>query len=224
MNGYWNTQLTYIFQLFAAAGCGLVIGLERQARTKLAGIRTHMMVSLAACLMMIISKYGFMDVVSISGISVDASRVAAGIITGIGILGGGLMLTGKQGVISGVTTAAGIWCTVGVGMAMGSEMYLLGLSATAIILAVQVIFHGNLRIGRESWRGQIVAECGDDAVHINKFLDDLNNRHVEVVRSKIEHKDKKCVLHLMVHISSLYSRDEVVTMLAEIPQITSFEM
>lgn len=73
------------------------------------------MIALASALMMNISKYGFMDVAGIDGTSCDISRVAAGIITGIGILGGGLIFIGKQGYVSGITTAAGVWVTVGVG-------------------------------------------------------------------------------------------------------------
>lgn len=221
----WNQELLYIFQLLLAAGCGLLIGFERQSRTKMAGIRTHIMVSLASCLMMIISKYGFMDVITINGISVDASRVAAGIITGMGILGGGLILTGKQGFVSGVTTAAGVWATVGVGMAIGSQMYILGCAATLFILAVQILFHRNIKMAGVSWRGTIVAECDRNPDAINGLLQELAEKKVEVTRSKCDFKgENRCVLHLMVNISPKYSREQIVNLLGEMPQINTFEI
>lgn len=137
MEAWVIEQGTYFIQVVLAGLCGIAIGAERQSRMKSAGVRTHFMVAVASAVMMIISKFGFMDVIVIDSVSVDASRVAAGIITGIGILGGGLIFTGKQGLVSGMTTAAGIWVTVGIGMAMGSGMYALGFSVTILILAVQ---------------------------------------------------------------------------------------
>ena len=75
-------QAIYLFRIVLACVCGGIIGLERQQRTKVAGTRTHMMIALATALMMLISKYGFMDVVEIPGAGLDVSRVAAGIISG----------------------------------------------------------------------------------------------------------------------------------------------
>ena len=118
-----NMQIEFLIRLIAAGLCGVAIGMERQIRMKNAGLRTHFLVALASCLMMIISKYGFYDVLAQNvGISVDASRIAAGIITGIGILGSGIVFISKQGLVSGMTTAAGIWVTLGIGMAIGAGM------------------------------------------------------------------------------------------------------
>ena len=106
MGNFLMEQLPFFVRIILACLCGGIIGLERQLRTKVAGTRTHIMIALASALMMIISKYGFMDVIGIDGTSWDVSRVAAGIITGIGILGGGLIFIGKQGYVSGITTAS----------------------------------------------------------------------------------------------------------------------
>mgnify|MGYP003089380872 FL=1 len=88
MNAFIAEQLPYLFRILLACLCGGIIGIERQLRTKVAGTRTHIMIALAAALMMLISKYGFADVLGAEGVSWDVSRVAAGIITGLGILGG----------------------------------------------------------------------------------------------------------------------------------------
>ena len=88
--------------------CGAGIGFERETRLKTAGIRTHIIVSLGSALMMIISKYGFGDVLQSSNIGLDPSRIAAGIVTAVGFIGAGVIFVRNQ-TISGVTTAAGIW-------------------------------------------------------------------------------------------------------------------
>ena len=104
----------FFLRILTAAVCGIVIGYERENRNKEAGIRTHAIVALGAALIMIVSKYGFSDIQNY-----DASRVAAQIVSGIGFLGAGIIFI-RNRAVSGLTTAAGIWATAGVGMAVGS--------------------------------------------------------------------------------------------------------
>ena len=94
---------------------GAAIGFERKNRNKLAGVRTHAIVALGAALMMVVSKYGFPDVDKF-----DASRVASQIVSGVGFLGAGIIFVKNNTSVSGLTTAAGIWATAGVGMSMGA--------------------------------------------------------------------------------------------------------
>ena len=131
----------YLLRIVLAAVCGGAIGFEREQRFKSAGIRTHLIVALSAALMTVISKYGFFDVVGNSdGISVDASRVTAGVVTAIGFLGAGVIFFRKD-TVSGVTTAAGLWATVGVGIAIGAGLYITGGISTVLIIIVQVLLH-----------------------------------------------------------------------------------
>ena len=107
------------------------IGLERQIRGKSAGIRTQAIVGLTACLMMLISKYGFSDIL-VDGITrYDPSRVASQIVSGIGFLGAGIILT-RHGAIRGLTTAATIWETAAIGMACGAGLWWLALAGTVL--------------------------------------------------------------------------------------------
>lgn len=140
-------EFLYFIRVFFAGVCGIVIGYERKNRAKEAGIRTHFIVASAAALMMIVSKYGFFDLIQrgiYEGIEVklDPSRVASCIITGIGFLGAGMIFVQKQ-TIKGLTTAAGIWATAGIGMAIGSGLYFIGFFATVLILIAQLLLHGN---------------------------------------------------------------------------------
>ena len=138
----------YILRVLIAGICGMLVGMERKNRAKEAGLRTHFIVACGAALMMVISKYAFFDMIEggmFNGTEVrlDPSRVASTIASGIGFLGAGMIFVHKN-TISGLTTAAGIWATSGIGMAIGAGMYTLGICSTVIILVAQIILHLNL--------------------------------------------------------------------------------
>ena len=93
----------FILRLFVAGALGTVIGLDREYRAKEAGYRTHFLVSLGSALIMIVSQYGFMEVVKMEGIDLDPSRVAAQVVSGIGFIGAGTIIFQKQ-IVRGLTT------------------------------------------------------------------------------------------------------------------------
>lgn len=123
-----------VADLFIALVLSTGIGLERELRQKSAGMRTHTLVGLGAALMMLVSKYGFTDVLG-NGVSLDPSRVAAQIVSGIGFIGGGLIFV-HRGAVSGLTTAAAVWLTAGVGMAAGAGLPVLAALTTAAYFLV----------------------------------------------------------------------------------------
>lgn len=135
-------ELEYILRIVIAGICGICIGTERTHRSKEAGIRTHCIVALGAALMMVISKYGFSDIVAgENGMrGADGARIAAQVVSGIGFLGAGMIFVRKD-MITGLTTAAGIWVTSGIGMAIGAGMYVLGIAASVTVIAVQSVLH-----------------------------------------------------------------------------------
>ena len=144
------SELMYILRIIIAGMCGLIIGYERKNRSKEAGIRTHFIVACAASLMMIISKYGFYDLIkmaALDGVDVrlDPSRIASCIVSGIGFLGAGMIFVHRH-TVRGLTTAAGIWATAGIGMAIGAGLYIVGIVFTFIIYFAQIILHTNSRI------------------------------------------------------------------------------
>lgn len=140
-----KVYIIYILRIVLACICGLLIGLERKNRAKEAGMRTHCIVACGAALMVIVSKYAFFDLISDgmyngAEVRLDPSRIASTITSGIGFLGAGMIFVHKK-TITGLTTAAGIWATSGVGMAIGAGLYVVGIAATIIIIIVQVILH-----------------------------------------------------------------------------------
>ena len=133
-------ELEFVLRIIIAILLGFAIGMERKMRFKEVGIRTHAIVAGAACLFMIVSKYGFQDVGDY-----DAARVVAQVVSGISFIGAGMIMHRKLSV-HGLTTAAGVWITAGIGIAVGAGMYITAAYSTVIIISVQCIMHLNFRI------------------------------------------------------------------------------
>ena len=142
--------LEFIFRLFLAGVLGALIGLDREYRAKEAGYRTHFLVSLGSALFMILSQYAYDALLGEPGVSLDPSRIASQVVTGIGFIGAGTIIFQKQ-IVRGLTTAAGIWVTAGIGMAIGAGMYWLGTSAAALTLVgLEVLSYLFKSIGMKS--------------------------------------------------------------------------
>ncbi len=128
-------EIVMALRLLLAAVLGGLIGLQREKTGKPAGLRTHMLICMGATIFTLVSIYGF------SGM-VDPSRVAAGVVTGIGFIGAGaIIFRTREGYVSGLTTAATIWVVAGIGLAVGSGLYLASAIITAIVLIVLLIPH-----------------------------------------------------------------------------------
>jgi putative Mg2+ transporter-C (MgtC) family protein len=130
--------LKQIGELALAFGLSSLIGLEREWRQKSAGLRTHALVGLGAALFLLISKYGFSDVLG-KDVILDPSRVAAQIVTGIGFIGGGLIFV-RGDAVRGLTTAAAVWVTAAIGMACGAGLAVLALAVTVAYFLIAFVF------------------------------------------------------------------------------------
>lgn len=144
MNLFYDYKINLIIRILLAGICGIIIGFERKNRAKEAGIRTHFIVACASALMMIVSKYGFADLTSgVDGMrGADGARIAAQVVSGVGFLGAGIIYI-QRGAIKGLTTAAGVWATSGIGMAIGAGMYTVGFATTVVLLLAQIALHSN---------------------------------------------------------------------------------
>lgn len=130
-----------VVRIFVGGLCGAAIGLERSIRQKEAGIRTHCIVALAAALFMVLSKYAFTDMEGFAGVrGADPSRIASGVVSAIGFLGAGIIFR-RGDAVKGLTTAAGIWATAGIGMCIGCGLYTVGIASTLLVLLVNICLH-----------------------------------------------------------------------------------
>lgn len=122
-----------ILRLVLACLLGGMIGWDRQRRARAAGLRTHMLVALGAALVMIVSAYGFEDILKHPSVILDPSRIAAQVVSGIGFLGAGaILILHRTEIVRGLTTAAGLWTVAAIGLAAGSGMYLAAVATTLI--------------------------------------------------------------------------------------------
>lgn len=126
---FWD----FVLRLIVAGVLGGVIGWDREYRAKEAGLRTHFLVALGSALIMIVSQHAFADVLGKPDIGLDPSRIAAQVVSGIGFIGAGTILIQKQ-FVRGLTTAAGLWATSGIGLAVGGGMYGVGVCAMILTL------------------------------------------------------------------------------------------
>ncbi|OBH91675.1 MgtC/SapB family protein [Mycobacterium sp. E2989] len=159
-----NVQgLRHLIELFAAFGLTTLIGLERTVQGKSAGLRTQTIVGTSAALIMLVSKYGFADVLSNGTVALDPSRMAAQIVSGIGFLGAGIIIT-RRGAVHGLTTAAAVWESAAVGMAVGAGLLLLAIAVVALHFVSALVFkavEGRLTAQlRGTVRVQIIYENG----------------------------------------------------------------
>ncbi len=135
-----NTHILPIWEialrLVISAILGSLVGWDRQSKEGAAGLRTHMLVCVGSTLIMIVSAFGFDDILGRPDVVLDPSRIAAQVVTGIGFLGAGTIIFLRQQVIRGLTTAAGLWSVAAVGLAIGGGMYSAAIIATLIILLI----------------------------------------------------------------------------------------
>lgn len=130
----------FIIRLCVAGLCGTVIGLDREYRVKDAGFRTHFLVALGSALIMIVSQYGFGDILTHTGVGLDPSRIAAQVVSGIGFIGAGTIIVTKRQNVKGLTTAAGLWTSAIIGLAFGGGFYEGGILATGFIMLAEQVF------------------------------------------------------------------------------------
>ena len=131
-----------LLRLIVACFCGTAIGLERTKRYKEAGIRTHVIVCCASALLMIVSKYGFTDLTAgVDGIkAADGSRIASQVVSGISFLCAGVIFR-VDGMVKGLTTAAGLWMPAAIGLTLGAGMYPIGVLATILVVWFPNVLH-----------------------------------------------------------------------------------
>ena len=207
-------QVEYLVRIFVAACLGLLIGSERKNRNKSAGIRTHVIVALGAALIMVVSKYGFMDVEK-----ADAARVAAQVVSGIGFLGAGVIFV-RNNLVNGLTTAAGIWATAGVGLALGAGMYVVGISSALLVLLIQFVMHRVAYFADVASGGLIRMTLVKRAGIVQSMEDYLQREKLSVISVKINKTKKDEVkLEFDVVFPPGYKKTKLLARLVEMDDV-----
>lgn len=211
-----------IIRLALAAFLGTIIGIDREYRAKSAGFRTHFLVSLGSALFMIISQYGFKDVLILNqDISkFDPSRVAAQVVTGIGFIGAGTIIL-KREYVKGLTTAAGLWATAGIGMACGAGLYWIGIASmilTLFGLEVLGLIFRNLDMKNIS-----VTFSTSDQDILTKLIQGTDPKDLKIVSYKLDKKSTdpdKFLVTMEFKSRVRHDKQKLLSLLENYPDIT----
>ena len=215
----------FVLRLFIAGILGSIIGLDREYRAKEAGYRTHFLVSLGSALIMIVSQYGFDEVLQKPGMDLDPSRIAAQVVTGIGFIGAGTIILHKQ-IVRGLTTAAGIWATSGIGLAIGAGMYTLGISATILtLIGLEVLSLIFKSVGMKS---SIVEFSTNNKETLNRLSKKFNSKNFLIVSFQMNEKTigDTTTYYVTMVIKSKKSNDEgtLLTQVQDFNDITVYRI
>ncbi len=223
-----QNDLIFLTRIVLAILAGAVIGYEREYHDKVAGLRTHILIAMASAIMMIVSKYAFFDVLAeynTPELRVDISRVAAGIIAGMGIFSGGIVFIGKRGNVSGVTTAAGIWATIGIGMVIGAGMYVVGIGGVILVELIQLLLRHDLPVYRRSIVATATFELQNSDKDYSELVRKLDGYGAELAFQKWEKKKSGgSSLKSQVVFDAKYERDEIVDILNSFDEVAAFEL
>lgn len=216
-----STELDWLLRIVVAAVCGGIIGYERAIQRKSAGVRTNIVVAIASALFMIVSKYGFSDLLNMHDIALDPSRIAAQIVTGISFIGAGTILVRKEQ-ISGLTTAAGVWATAAIGMAIGAGMYFIGVLSTALLFIIQMVFHDDIIISKITphIRFNIQIEAVNTPHILSRITKELENSQVENISIKIlDVSEEKIIFYVDGVINNRLDENKIIMSLRKYPDI-----
>ena len=212
-------NLEFLFRILLSAALGAAIGLERTKRQKEAGVRTHCIIACASAVFMILSKYAFIDTAALDGSrGADTARIAAQVVSGISFLGAGVIFKNGNS-IRGLTTAAGMWGTAAIGMAVGAGMYWLGLFEAAVLVAIQIILH-RFPVGADALTTQELLVELEDTDELRARFDDLLKEHRgQVTESSLTRQDGCLRMEITVRLEPPITHDEALAFMRENPGV-----
>lgn len=214
-----------MLRLLVAAVLGSVIGLDREKLSWAAGLRTHMLVCVGACLLMIVSAFGFADILGTPHVILDPSRIAAQVVSGIGFLGAGSILLRGE-IVRGLTTAASLWAVAAIGLAVGGGLYIESVAATVLILIILAgIKPIEERLQQRHKTHEFVIEADNGELSIGALETALGYRARRIVKYIARAADADGIENISVTIRGLAPRDvdEIERELAQIKGVKRVE-
>ena len=214
-------NVDFMLRLLVAGILGAIIGLDREYRAKEAGYRTHFLVSLGSALIMIVSQYGFQEIIKENSVTLDPSRVAAQVVSGIGFIGAGTIILQKQ-IVRGLTTAAGIWATAGIGLAVGAGMYAIGIATTVLtLIGLELLSYIFKSVGMKS---SMIAFSTNNKDTLKQIADRFNSKDYMIVSYEMQtlHPDERESYQVTMVIKSKRNNDEghLLSLMQNFPDVT----
>ena len=214
-------NVDFMLRLLVAGILGAIIGLDREYRAKEAGYRTHFLVSLGSALIMIVSQYGFQEIIKENSVTLDPSRVAAQVVSGIGFIGAGTIILQKQ-TVRGLTTAAGIWATAGIGLAVGAGMYAIGIATTVLtLIGLELLSYIFKSVGMKS---SMIAFSTNNKDTLKQIADRFNSKDYMIVSYEMQtlHPGEMESYQVTMVIKSKRNNDEghLLSLMQNFPDVT----
>lgn len=231
VNPWLISEWEILIRLSIALVLGGIIGFEREQSNHAAGFRTNILVCLGACLLMLLSIYGFSDFVNEWNVRVDPARLAAAVITGVGFLGAGTILfTGKK--ISGLTTAATLWVVAAIGLAVGAGFYFASIAVMVMVILTLVFFNKlEDRYIRNKQEFLINMTCNDQASLLLQTQNILTTHHAYINKVIIEdvpvfnthtgeseNEEKHVKITMNIHISNK-QKESMLNIVQDLKQV-----
>ena len=212
-------NLEFFIRIVLAAALGALVGLERSKRQKEAGVRTHCIIACTSALFMILSKYAFADVAGVDGLrGADPARIAAQVVSGISFLGAGVIFKNGNS-IRGLTTAAGMWGTAAVGMAIGAGLYWLGLMEAVVLVVIQLVLH-RFPVGGDAETTQEVTVHMEDSEDLMRAFDRLVEGHKgKITDSTLTRENGLLCLEVSIRLPDPITHQEALAFLKENPGV-----
>ena len=211
-------NIEFLVKMILATSMGAIIGFERKSRNKESGIRTHAIVCLASALMIIVSKYGFFDVDEY-----DAARVAAQVVSGIGFLGAGLIFI-KNNAVNGLTTAAGIWATAGIGLAMGAGLYGVAIFGTLLIVIIQTLMHKDTFLNKDHLTITFEISLEDSFNTIREIRSCLERFRLEIQNVEVIKKSRSVIVRFYTVVPLDFEREHLEDLIFDDDRVKKIEM
>ena len=209
-----------ILRLVIAAILGGAVGMERQRYDWAAGLRTHMLVCLGSALMMIVSTYGFTDILKTEHGSFDPSRVAAQVVSGIGFLGAGTILFLKHEVIKGLTTAAGLWTVAGIGLATGSGLYFAAVATTVLVLIILILVKPyKKRLITKNRHSEIILKLNREKVSFASLENILQQQQVRYNNLKLNNTKKESIYGVEIRFDKSVAHNKILKVIESLNQL-----
>lgn len=222
-----SVNIDFIIRIGVAGLLGAIIGIEREIRSKEAGLKTHFLVAVGSALIMVVSKYAFSDIMNEDHMALDPSRIAAQVVSGVGFLGAGTIIIQKQAV-KGLTTAAGLWATAGIGLAIGAGMYVVGIGATILVLIGLEIVSRIFKVQFLFPQNIMVQMCINKREAVQQILETLHMKGIPILSYEVETSQQgtEIVYKIGMQLKNISSeeKNEFIQHMQTLPEVTFIKL
>lgn len=211
---------TAAIRLLLAIALGALVGIERERGERAAGIRTHALVALGSSLVMIVSAFGFADILGTPAVTLDPSRIAAQVVSGIGFLGAGTILLRKE-IIKGLTTAAAIWVVAAIGLACGSGLLAEAIIATILTMVILIALRPVRTFLHRSPAGHVLhveANIAENSLFI-PIQEIFQQAHITIEQVQIQTGRKSEKLDIKCRATNIAQITHIVHSIRELPEV-----